>query len=190
VVIELGTGVAFGATEVGVTAATHALASSAAAGPLLGLWGLGSLLGGAVATRLGGSAQSARGVTLLLIALALAHAALILTTGSLLAMGAVITVAGATIAPTAASIYAMVDAAAPAGTHTEAYSWILTAGLVGASAGSAAAGALAQAAGATVAFTVVAAGGGLAVLVALLRSRSLQPRAPLTGLVRLSPSHP
>jgi MFS family permease len=173
VVIELGTGIAFGATEIGITAATHALASSAAAGPLLGLWGLGSLLGGAVATRLGGSTRSARGLTLLLIALALAHGALILTTGSVVAMGVVITLAGATIAPSAASIYAMVDAAAPDGTHTEAYSWLLTAGLVGASAGSAAAGALAQTAGPAMAFTVVAGGGGLAVLVALLRSGSL-----------------
>jgi MFS family permease len=189
VVIELGTGIAFGATEVGVTAATHALASSAAAGPLLGLWGLGSLLGGAVATRLGGSTQSARGLTLLLIALAVAHGALILTTGSVLAMGIVITVAGATIAPTASTVCAMVDAAAPAGTHTEAYSWLLTAGLVGASAGSAAGGVLAQTAGPAVAFAVVAAGGGLAVLVALLRSGRLQAQAPLTGLVCLSPTH-
>jgi MFS family permease len=170
VVIELGTGIAFGATEVGVTAAVHALASAAAAGPLLGLWGLGSLLGGAAATRLGAVARSAHGLTWLLAALALAHAALILTTGSVVAMGVVITLAGATIAPTAASVYAMVDTAAPAGTHTEAYSWLLTASLVGASTGSAVAGALAQTAGAAVPFTVVAVGGGLAVLAAVLRA--------------------
>jgi predicted MFS family arabinose efflux permease len=188
-VIELGTGVAFGGTEVGITAATHALASSAAAGPLLGLWGLGSLLGGAVATRLGGSARSARGLTLLLIALALTHGALILTTGSVVAMGVVITLAGATIAPTASSIYAMVDAAAPAGTHTEAYSWLLTASLVGASTGSAVGGALAQTAGPAAAFIVVAAGGGLAVLVALLRSHTLEAPAPTIRVAQVSPSH-
>ena len=173
VAIELATGIAFGATEVGVTAAAHALASSAAAGPLLGLWGLGSLLGGAAATRRGGGARSARGLTLLLTALAFSHAALILTTGSVVAMGVVITLAGATIAPTAASIYAMVDAAAPAGTHTEAYSWLLTAGLVGASTGSAVGGALAQSAGPTMAFAVAAVGGGLAVAAVLLRSGRL-----------------
>ena len=110
VLILFGIGAAFGATDVGVTAATHALGSTAAAGPLLGLWGVGSLLGGIAATRLGGGARSARGLTMLLGALALAHGALILSTGGMLAIGAVLVVAGATIAPTVASIYAMVDA--------------------------------------------------------------------------------
>ncbi len=49
----LGAGMAFGAVEVGVTAAAKALGSTAAAGPLLGLWGVGSMLGGIAATRLG-----------------------------------------------------------------------------------------------------------------------------------------
>jgi MFS family permease len=185
VVILLGTGAAFGATEVGVTVAAHALRSSGAAGPLLGLWGMGSLLGGIAATRLGGGAQSDRGLTLRLATLALGHGALTLTTGSLLAIGIVITLAGAMIAPTVSSIYAMVDAAAPAGTQTEAFSWLLTASLVGASLGSAAAGALAQAASAQSAFALVAAAAGLAALVALLRSRTLRvteaasPRKPV-----------
>jgi MFS family permease len=173
VVILLGTGAAFGATEVGVTAAAHAFQSSGVAGPLLGLWGMGSLLGGIAVTRLGGGAQSNRGLTLLLGVLAVGHGALTLTTGSLVAMGVVITVAGATIAPTVSSIYAMVDAAAPAGTQTEAFSWLLTASLVGASLGSAAGGALAQAASVQLAFALVAAAAGLAALVALLRSRTL-----------------
>ncbi len=173
VVILLATGVVFGATEVGVTAAAHGLRSSALAGPLLGLWGLGSLLGGIAATRLGGSARSARGLTLLLAALALGHGALILTSGSVVAIGIVITLAGATIAPTVSSIYAMVDAVAPAGTQTEAFSWLVTAELIGASLGSAAAGGLAQTAGTAGAFALVAAAGGVAVLIALLSSGAL-----------------
>ena len=80
--IELATGAVFGATDVGVTAAAKALGSTAAAGPLLGLWGLGSLLGGIAATRLGGSARRAGGLVLLLGTLAVAHAALTLVTGS------------------------------------------------------------------------------------------------------------
>lgn len=173
IMIELGIGAVFGAAELGVTAAAHALGAGAAAGPLLGLWGLGSLLGGIAATRAGGSARSARGLILLLSALAIGHGALMLATGSLVAIGIVITLAGATIAPTVSSIYAMVDAAAPAGTQTEAFSWLLAAALVGASVGSAAAGAIAQSAGAAVAFAFVTACGGLALLVALLRSPSL-----------------
>jgi len=177
VAIVLFTGSAFGATEVGVTAAAHSLGAGAAAGPLLGLWGVGSLLGGIVATRSGGGARSARGLILLLSALAVGHGALMLATGSVVAIGIVITLAGATIAPTVSSVYATVDSAAPAGTHTEAFSWLLAASLVGASLGSAAAGGLAQAAGPAVACAVVAAAGGAAVAVALFGSRSLRGAA-------------
>jgi MFS family permease len=173
VMILLGTGATFGATEVGVVAAAHALRSPAAAGPLLGLWGIGSLVGGIATTRLGGAPTGTRGLKVLLGTLALAHGALILATGSLAAIGIVITLAGATIAPTVSGIYARVDAAAPEGTHTAAYSWTLTASLVGAAAGSAAAGALAQDVSAVAAFAFAAAAGGLGVLAAMLGLRSL-----------------
>ena len=173
ILILLGTGAVFGATDVGVTAAAKSLGSTAAAGPLLGLWGVGSLLGGMVATRLGGSARRAGGLTVLLAALAVGHGALLFATGSVAALGAVLVLAGATIAPTVASIYAMVDRAAPTGTHTEAFSWLVTASSAGAAAGAAAAGALAQVAGAQAAFGLVFAAGGLAVLIAICSSRSL-----------------
>jgi predicted MFS family arabinose efflux permease len=173
VAISLGTGTVFGATEVGVTAAAHSLGTATAAGPLLGLWGAGSLIGGMVATRAGGGARDARELIPLLIALAITHGALILTTGSVVAAAVVITLAGATIAPTASSMYSMVDAAAPAGTRTEAYSWLLTASLVGASLGMGAAGALAQDAGAQAPFGLVGVAGCVAALAAVLGSDRL-----------------
>jgi MFS family permease len=178
VAISLGTGTVFGATEVGVTAVAHALGSTTAAGPLLGLWGAGSLIGGIVATRLGGSARDARGLIPLLVALAITHGALILATGSVVATGVLITLAGATIAPTESSIYAMVEAAAPAGTRTEAYSWLLTASLVGASVGMALAGVLIQGGGPEKAFGLVGVAGGLAALAAALGSGRLPGAAP------------
>jgi predicted MFS family arabinose efflux permease len=168
VVISLGTGTVFGATEVGITAAAHALGASTAAGPLLALWGAGSLIGGLVATRLGGAARDARGLIPLVVALAVTHGALILTTGSVVATAVVITLAGATIAPPESSIYAMIDAAAPAGTRTEAYSWLGTASLVGASLGMAIAGALVQTGGPLKAFALVGVAGGLAALAAVI----------------------
>ena len=176
--LELGTGAVFGATEVGVTAAAKALGSTAAAGPLLGLWGFGSLLGGIAATRLGGGARRAGGVILLLSALAVAHGALTLVTGSVLGIAAVILLAGATIAPTAASIYAMVDRFAPPGTNTEAFSWGLTAAMTGEALGAAVAGGLVQSAGAVAAFAFAGAAGGVAVVIAVLGSRSLNAGAP------------
>lgn len=187
VMILLGTGVVFGSTEVGVTAAAHGLRDTAAAGPLLGFWGAGSLLGGIVATRLT-AGTGASSLTLRLTALAIAHTALILTTGSVIALGMAITLAGATIAPTLSSAYAMVDASAPSGTHTAAYSWTLTASLVGAALGSAAAGALAQSADATASFAVAAAGGAVAVAACALRGASLPgstTTADFTGTVSI-----
>jgi predicted MFS family arabinose efflux permease len=173
ILILFGTGAVFGATDIGVTAAATTLGHTAAAGPLLGLWGVGSLLGGIAATRLGGGAQHGNGLKTLLTVLALGHAALTVTTGSVLAIAAVILLAGATIAPTVASIYGMVDRAAPAATRTEAFSWLLSASSTGAAAGAAAAGALAERAGAPAAFAFAGAAGGFAVMIAMLGSRSL-----------------
>ncbi len=173
VLVLVGTGAVFGAVDVGVTAAAKALGATAAAGPLLALWGAGSLLGGIAATRLGGGARGAGGLTLLLAALALGHGALIATTGSVLAIGAVIVLAGATIAPTEASIYAMVDRASTAGTRTEAFSWLWTASSTGAALGAAVAGALAQSAGAPAAFAFAGAAGTIAMLIAAIGARSL-----------------
>jgi len=171
--IELGCGAVFGATEVGVTAAAKALGSTAAAGPLLGMWGLGSLFGGIAATRVGGGARRAGGLIMLLTGLAIAHGALIVASGSVLAIGAVILLAGATIAPTAASIYAMVDRFAPIGTATEAFSWALTAAYTGEALGASVGGGLVQRAGATAAFAFVGAAGAVTVLVAVLGRRRL-----------------
>jgi MFS family permease len=49
VIVLTAVGVVFGATEVGVTAAAIRLGSTDTAGPLLALWGVGSLAGGVVA---------------------------------------------------------------------------------------------------------------------------------------------
>ncbi len=172
-VIELGMGIVFGATEVGVTAAAHHLASSAAAAPVLGLWGLGSLLGGIVVTRLGGAPTSRRGLIGLLLALAVGHGALVAGAASLPLLGAIIVLAGATIAPTGAVVYEMVGRFAPAGAATEAFSWLVTAGTAGAALGAAAAGALAQADGAGAAFLFGGLAGVLAVAMAVAGSRRL-----------------
>jgi MFS family permease len=87
----------------------------------------------------------------------------------------VLLVAGAAIAPTEATIYAMVDDAAPAGTITEAFAWLATAMAVGSAIGAASAGLLADRAGPTAAFALGAGAGALAVLATMLRSRTLAP---------------
>ena len=116
VMVLTAVGLLFGAVEVAVTAAADALEGTTAAAPLLALWGVGSLAGGLVAARRSRSrtpSPPAPGLAAILGALTLGHLALVPAAGSLVALGAVLVVAGAAIAPAYAAVYAMVDEAAP-----------------------------------------------------------------------------
>jgi MFS family permease len=178
VIALVAVGALFGAVEVAVTAAAANLGRTAAAGPLLGLWGGGSLVGGVLATRLGGATRGPRGLSLLLVGLTAGHLLLIPAAGSLAALGAALLVAGAAIAPTYAAVYAMVEDAAPAGTTTEAFAWLGTAVAIGASAGAACAGTLVDGAGPVAALVLAGGAGALAALTVVLRSCTLEePRS-------------
>ncbi len=175
VLVLIAVGVLLGAIEVAVTAAAKTLDGAAAAAPLFALWGAGSFAGGLLVARLGGGARTAAGVALLLCALTAGSLALIPAAGSMVALGAVLLIAGAAISPTEAALYAMVDHAAPAGTMTEAFAWLATAIEVGAAAGAASAGTLIDRGGPAAAFALAGGAGALAILTALLRSRTLAP---------------
>ncbi len=176
VVVLVAVGVLLGADEVAVVAAAKTLNRTAAAAPLLALWGVGSFAGGLLAARLGGGARTAAGLALVLGALTAGHLTLIPADGNVVALGGVLVLAGATIAPTEATVYAMVDHAAPAAAMTEAFARLATAMAVGAAVGTASAGLLVDRAGPTVGFVLAGGGGALAVLTTLLRSRTLAPR--------------
>jgi MFS family permease len=162
------TGMLFGAVEVGVPAAEEALA-----GPLMGLWGLGSLIGGVVTTRRGGGAQTPAGLAMVLAFLAAGHLALVAAAGSTAALAVALFVAGAAIAPTCASVYAMVEGVAPAGTVTEAFAWLATALSVGTAAGASVAGVLAEHSGPAAAFILAGIAGAVALLTTVLRGSTL-----------------
>ena len=132
VIVLVAVGVLLGADEVAVTAAAKTLDGTTAAAPLLAVWGTGSFIGGLLLTRLGGGARSAGGLALLLVALMAGHLALIPADHGVVALAVVLLFAGAAIAPTEATIYAMVDRAAPPGSMTEAFAWLATAMEVGA----------------------------------------------------------
>jgi predicted MFS family arabinose efflux permease len=176
VAVLLLVGVLLGADEVAVTATARGLHGMVAAAPLLALWGVGSFAGGLLITRSGGGARSAAGLALVLVALAAGHLALIPASGGILSLGAVLLLAGAAIAPAEASVYAMVDDAAPPGTTTEAFAWLASAMAVGGALGAAASGTLIDQAGPTAAFAFAGGAGTLAVLVTALRSRTLAAR--------------
>jgi predicted MFS family arabinose efflux permease len=184
VIVLIAVGVLLGADEVAVVAAAKTLDSTTAAAPLLALWGVGSFAGGLLAARLGGGAHTAAGLALVLGALTAGHLALIPAAGSVVALGGVLLFAGATIAPTEATIYAMVDHATPAATMTEAFAWLATAMAVGGAVGAASAGILIARAGPTAGFAFAGGAGALAVLTTMLRSRTLAPRqAPVITLI-------
>jgi hypothetical protein len=81
--------------------------------------------------------------------------------------------AGAAIAPTYATVYAMVDDVAPAGTVTEASAWLATAVAVGAAVGSAAAGVVIAQAGPVAAYGLAGVAGAAAGTIVLARAGTL-----------------
>jgi MFS family permease len=176
VIVLVSVGVLLGAVEVAVTAAAKTLDGTTAAAPLFALWGAGSLAGGLLAARLGGGARTGAGVALVLCALTAGSLALIPAAGSMLTLAAVLVLAGAAISPTEAAVYALVDAAAPAGTMTEAFAWLATALAVGSALGAAGAGTLIARGGPTAAFALAGGAGALGILTILLRSDTLAPR--------------
>jgi predicted MFS family arabinose efflux permease len=172
-VLLLGVDLLLGADEIAVTATGRAIeGSTAAAAPMLTLWGAGSFAGGLVLVRLGGAARNAAALALLLFALTV-DLALIPAAGGIALLVAVLFVAGGAIAPTEATVYAMVEGGAPAGTITEAFAWLEGAMAVGGAAGAAAAGVVVDAAGASAAFALAAAAGALATRIAIARRRAL-----------------
>jgi MFS family permease len=181
--VETALGFLFGAVEVAVVAAAESLGAKGAVGPLLGIWGVGSLVGGLVATRAGGGARTGAGRALVLGVLTVGHLALTAAAGSVVGLAIVLGLAGTMIAPTFATVYAMVDDAAPAGTVTEAFAWLSTAGAVGGSIGSAVAGAVAQGAGAAPTFLLAGGAGVVAVVVAVLHHCRLTNRADAEACV-------
>ena len=163
-------GLLFGAVEVGVAASGS---STAATGGLLGVWGVGSLLGGLALMRLGHLRPQARQLIILLIALTVGHVALAGTTGSELALAGVLLVAGASISPMYATVNGMVDDVAPDGMKTEAFAWLTTAAGTGAALGAALAGIVAEQRGASAAFLLAGAAGALATAIVATRARTL-----------------
>jgi predicted MFS family arabinose efflux permease len=149
--------------EVAVAAATHDAGVPGANGPLLAVWGLGSLLGGVLAARAGG----ARDLTLLLVGLAATHALLAAGAGTMLVLAGLLLVAGAFVAPVFGTTAELTGALAPPGTATEAFAWTSTALGAGVAVGAAAAGVIVDAAGPAPAFFASGAVGLLAAVVAI-----------------------
>jgi MFS family permease len=166
VLATLPLGFCFGVMEVTLPAFSEAEASRAWAGVLLAVWSLGSAAGG---LWYGARAEGLRlGPTYVRLVLVMPLTFLPLAASpSIVVMPVLCLLAGVAIAPVLAAGNQLAGEVAPAGAVTEAYTWPITALVVGLAGGNAAAGALVEAADWRVAFlvgAVVAAIGGALVL--------------------------
>ena len=167
-------GCTFGAVEVAVPAAADAAGHRDAAGPLLSLWGLGSMLGGLLAMRLRRPAGAVARLTATMAALAAGHL-LLGVAGDLVVLGALLLVAGLAIAPSFAAAFGLTDGLAPPGALTEAFAWLGTGIAAGLAAGGAAGGWAAETGGADAALLVAGLAGVVALAVVAARRATLAP---------------
>ena len=169
-------GLAVGAVEVAVPASLDAMGHRELTGLLLGVWGVGSMLAGVAMSRVGAAPDGARRLAVLLALWGATHAAVAIA-GAPVTLALTLLLAGASIAPTFIVANSMLDALAPAGTLTEAFTWTSTGMVAGVAVGSAVAGALADSVSPAAALAVLGTGGLLAALLV---------RGAATGSLRAS----
>jgi MFS family permease len=156
VLATLPLGFCFGAMEVTLPAFSEAEASRVWAGVLLSVWSLGSAVGGLTYGARAGSLPLASTYVRLVAVLPLTFLPLA-ASPSIVVMPVLCLVAGVFIAPVLAAGNQLAGDVAPTGALTEAYTWPITALVVGLAAGNAVAGALVEVADWRVSFLVGAA---------------------------------
>ncbi|MFC5955938.1 MFS transporter [Streptomyces pratens] len=134
--------------------------------------GLGALVGGMAYGVRQWAGEPARRLQVLVAFLAVCYLPLTLMPGPV-AMTLLAVVAGVFLAPAIACAFVLVDRHAPAGTVTEAFSWLVTTFTVGASVGTGLAGPVVEAGGAQGGFAMPAVAGGVAFLVLMCTGRVL-----------------
>jgi hypothetical protein len=173
-------GAAFGALSVALPAFTVHEGSPGAVGLLWAAQAVGSAAGGLWYGSRTWSAPLPRRYALLYAAFALGLAPLV-AAGSLPVLLVLIAVGGVALAPVTAAGFELTDGLALTGTHTEAFTWVVTANVAGSAAGAAVAGAVVQGSGSgrgfVLAFALAATG---ALLGAALVARSYSSSASVS----------
>jgi MFS family permease len=172
VLVTLPLGFCFGAMEVTLPAFSEDMASRAWAGVLLAVWSLGSAAGGIAYGTRAGTVPLGRMYVRLAAVLPLTFLPLA-AAPSVWAMPPLCLIAGVAIAPVLASSNQLVGDVAPAGAVTEAYTWPITALVVGIAAGNAVAGVLVESADWRVSFLVGAACAAIGSVLAFTRRATL-----------------
>jgi MFS family permease len=158
-------GAVFGGVEVATVAFSEELGAKAAAGPLLGLFALGSLLAGFVSGMLTWRTSNATRFRRGTLALAVSLVPLPFVEGFLL-LGVVLFIAGFAISPTLIAIVAWVEETVPTRRLTEGISIVTTGIAVGIAPGAAVVGEVIDRHGASASFWVPVVSAGVGALIA------------------------
>ncbi|MFJ5262926.1 MFS transporter [Streptomyces sp. NPDC088387] len=173
-------GVALGSITVAAVSYADDRGGDAVYGWLMAGLGLGALVGGTLYGARVWTGVPERRLRVLVALLAVCYLPLMLMPGPV-GMTALTAVAGVFLAPAIACAFVIVDRHAPAGTVTEAFSWLVTTFTVGASVGTGLAGPVVESGGALWGFAVPAAAGAVSLLVLSATGRVLA--APARGAV-------
>lgn len=177
-VVSAALGLLFGAAEVVTVAFAEEQGSRAAAGPLLGVWALGSLLAGVISGAV--AWRSTPLVRLRWGALGMLAATLPLAlVPSIPVMAVVLLVGGFAISPTMIATFSLAEQELPPARLTEGMAFVQTGIAAGVAPGAALAGLIIDSRGASTAYLACAAGAGLALLAAL--ATRTRPRATTLG---------
>ncbi|HZJ07457.1 MAG TPA: MFS transporter [Nocardioidaceae bacterium] len=179
-------GVLFGGAEVSTVAFSEEQGNKSAAGPLLGIWALGSLLSGLITGAIHWNATNATRLRWGMLTLAVLMTPLPFVEGFVL-MAGLLFVAGFAISPTLIASVAWVAETVPVNRLTEGISIVTTGLAAGVAPGAAFAGIVIDRNGASASYWVAAAAGfgGAAVAFAMAL---LPSRRPPVGATPLDPS--
>ncbi|MFG2995642.1 MFS transporter [Streptomyces sp. NPDC048340] len=178
-------GMALGSIAVAAVAYADDHGNQAVYGWLMASLGLGALIGGVVYGARQWAGAPERRLRMLVAMLALGYLPLMLTPGPV-AMSVLAALSGVFLAPALACAFIVVDRHAPAGTVTEAFSWLVTFFGVGASIGTAAAGPAVEL-GSTATSFAVASVAGVAALGVLTATQRVLATAGRSRAVAGSP---
>lgn len=178
VAVAAVTAVSFGVLEVALTAFAEEEGSRGSVGPLITIWALGSVVGGLAYGARTWTSPPARRFVVLAAVLMLGTLPLPFAE-TLVVMAVLLFGTGLALAPLGATEYALIGGLAPAGTATEAYSWLIVANTSGSAAGAFVAGLLVDHAGVAwaIASASIACALGLLIALAWRRALAISPTA-------------
>ncbi|HSK26536.1 MAG TPA: MFS transporter [Jiangellales bacterium] len=179
----VGMGSLFGTIDVATVAFTEQVSSRSAAGPVLAVFAVGSLVAGVVVGAMSLRSTAQRRFVVGLAALMTSSVLLVLVgTVPMLALAALL--CGLTISPTLIAGFSLVEGTVPPSRLTEGLAWVSTALGAGVALGAAVSGRVVDLAGPSAGFGVAVAGGVLATLAAAVGA-AVRPAVPRPVTVRV-----